>query len=181
MGIVATMGMACAGSDATTSDPIPPTADPVSEEPGPRAEMACEADSECGAGMVCAKGLCREATEVDVDVVVQQKCATPIVHFEFNESNLTREARNTLSDFAACFEDASGQVLIEGHADERGTEEYNLALGNRRAQAVKRYMVRFGVDPDRVRVTTKGETEPLIDRSTRYAWSQNRRAEVERR
>jgi peptidoglycan-associated lipoprotein len=67
-------------------------------------------------------------------------------------------------------------VVIEGHADERGTREYNLALGERRASAAKNYLVALGVDPGRIRTVTYGEERPAVVGSNDGAWVQNRRA-----
>jgi peptidoglycan-associated lipoprotein len=66
-------------------------------------------------------------------------------------------------------------VSIEGHCDERGTREYNLALGERRANAVKNYLVALGVDPNRVTTISYGKERPAVEGSNEYSWSQNRR------
>jgi peptidoglycan-associated lipoprotein len=67
-------------------------------------------------------------------------------------------------------------VTIEGHADERGTREYNLALGERRATAVKDYLVALGISPSRVRTLSYGEERPAVVGSSEAAWAKNRRA-----
>ena len=69
------------------------------------------------------------------------------------------------------------QVLIEGHCDERGTDEYNLALGERRALAVRRYLVALGISADRLHTISYGEEKPAVLGSDEAAWSKNRRAE----
>ena len=70
-------------------------------------------------------------------------------------------------------------LRISGHADERGSDEYNLALGNRRAAAAKRYLVSRGIADGRITVVSYGEERPLNPASTEAAWAQNRRAEFE--
>ena len=67
-------------------------------------------------------------------------------------------------------------VTIEGHCDERGTREYNLALGEKRAQAVKNYLIGLGINPDRVSTISYGKEKPVNPASTPLAWSQNRRS-----
>ncbi|HJN74513.1 MAG TPA: peptidoglycan-associated lipoprotein Pal [Myxococcota bacterium] len=100
------------------------------------------------------------------------------VYFDFDVSELSPESRAAL--------DANIQILqvhpnvkvqVQGHADERGATEYNLALGDRRANAVKDYMISSGVAPSRLAVISYGEEAPLTGDSNERAWSQNRRAE----
>lgn len=100
------------------------------------------------------------------------------VYFAVDSSTLTRSAQNALREQAgviACRGDRP-DIVIEGHADERGTREYNLALGLRRAAAVRDYLIALGVAPDRVRIVSYGKERPAVSRSDEEAWSQNRRA-----
>ena len=71
------------------------------------------------------------------------------------------------------------RIRITGHCDERGSDEYNLALGNRRAQAAKQYLVSHGIDASRIETQSYGEERPIVDGHDEIAWSQNRRAEFE--
>jgi peptidoglycan-associated lipoprotein len=99
------------------------------------------------------------------------------VFFDFDQYNVNGEGRATLDGQAALLNKyPSITVVIEGHADERGTREYNLALGERRANAVKNYLVALGVDPGRIRTVTYGEERPAVVGSNDAAWAQNRRA-----
>lgn len=101
------------------------------------------------------------------------------VHFDYDESAITSTAEGILRRKVAVLR-ASPQVQlrIEGHADERGSTEYNLALGQRRAESVKEFMVGFGIAPSRIRTISYGEERPLVDASNEQAWSRNRRVEV---
>lgn len=100
------------------------------------------------------------------------------IHFEFDQSNLTADARKTLSANAEYLQARQGvRIRIEGHCDERGTTEYNLALGERRAKSTFQYLMDLGVDPNRMSVVTYGEEQPLDPRSDEAAWALNRRAE----
>ena len=99
------------------------------------------------------------------------------VFFATNKSTLTTASRDTLRTQAAWMrknEDIT--VSVEGHADERGTREYNLALGERRANAVKDYLMTYGISANRVSVISYGKERPVNSGSTPLAWSQNRRS-----
>lgn len=99
------------------------------------------------------------------------------VFFEFDRSNLTSEAEQTVERLAAWMQEYPGTtVTVEGHADERGTREYNLALGARRANSVKDYLIVLGIDPNRVDTVSYGEERPAVLGSNEQAWAQNRRA-----
>jgi peptidoglycan-associated lipoprotein len=99
------------------------------------------------------------------------------VLFEYNSSVLTMEAKESLAKQAEWLKvNPAIVVTIEGHADERGTREYNIALGERRAQAVKNYIVSHGINSDRVFVVSFGKEKPAMLGSGESVWSQNRRA-----
>ena len=100
------------------------------------------------------------------------------VFFATNKSTLTTASRDTLRKQAAWMR-AKGKSLsfsIEGHADERGTREYNLALGERRANAVKDYLMTYGISGNRLSVISYGKERPVNSGSNPLAWSQNRRS-----
>lgn len=98
------------------------------------------------------------------------------VFFDFDRYDLKPEARSVIEKQAAWL-DQNRQVVvtIEGHTDERGTREYNLALGERRANSIRDYLVALGVDANRMKITSFGKERPVDPRSTKEAWSQNRR------
>lgn len=99
------------------------------------------------------------------------------VFFEFDSSELGGEARSALEKQAAWMKKFGGvRITIEGHADERGTREYNLALGERRANAAKDYLVALGINPARVNVISYGKERPAALGHNDTAWAQNRRA-----
>lgn len=98
------------------------------------------------------------------------------VFFDFDKFNLDTEDRGTLDRQAAWLKaNPSVTVIIEGHADERGTREYNLALGERRANSVMDYLVSLGVNPARLKTISYGKERPVAAGSTNAAWAQNRR------
>ena len=99
------------------------------------------------------------------------------VFFATNKSNLTTAARDTLRKQATWLrKNKKITVTIEGHADERGTREYNLALGERRANAAKDYLMTYGVSGKRLSVISYGKERPVNPASSPLAWSQNRRS-----
>ena len=99
------------------------------------------------------------------------------VFFATNKSTLTTASRDTLRKQAAWMRKKSKlKFTIEGHADERGTREYNLALGERRANAVKDYLMTYGINGNRLSVISYGKEKPVNPASTPLAWSQNRRS-----
>ncbi|RLC45794.1 MAG: peptidoglycan-associated lipoprotein Pal [Candidatus Coatesbacteria bacterium] len=99
------------------------------------------------------------------------------IHFEFDRSNLNMTARQVLNRIAfIMFDHPELSILIEGHCDERGSNEYNLALGERRAEAAKDYLIDMGIEPHRIRTISYGEERPLALGHNEAAWAVNRRA-----
>ena len=97
--------------------------------------------------------------------------------FATNKSILTTASRDTLRKQAAWLrENKSINVTVEGHADERGTREYNIALGERRANAAKDYLITYGISGNRISVISYGKERPVNSGSSPLAWSQNRRS-----
>jgi peptidoglycan-associated lipoprotein len=100
------------------------------------------------------------------------------VYFDYDKSNIRPEYQPVLEGIAKWMgKKTDRQVLIEGHCDERGTDEYNLALGERRALSVRRYLVALGVASERLHTISYGEEKPAVPGSTEAAWAKNRRAE----
>ena len=99
------------------------------------------------------------------------------VFFATNETVLTTASRETLRAQAAWLrKNSSINVVLEGHADERGTREYNLALGERRANSAKDYLMTYGISSDRISVLSYGKERPVDASSNPLAWSKNRRS-----
>lgn len=99
------------------------------------------------------------------------------VYYVYDSADLSEEARQRLAANARFFnEHPEFEALIEGHCDERGTPEYNLALGERRASSARSYLASLGVDGSRLRTITYGEERPVCTENEEACWSQNRRA-----
>ena len=106
-----------------------------------------------------------------------QNVAADRVYFNTDDYSIDAEDRQTLDSQVAWLQrNPNVRVTIEGHADERGTREYNLALGDRRANAAKNYLAARGVDPARMTVISWGKERPVALGSDEAAWAQNRRA-----
>ncbi len=105
--------------------------------------------------------------------------ANATIYFEFDKSNLTSKSIQTLkSTVNALNENSSIQITLAGHADERGTREYNLALGQRRAETVSDYLVLNGISKSRITVKSYGEERPAVSGQNEKSYSKNRRVEV---
>lgn len=154
---------------------------------------ACTEDAECGPGAVCTGGACQPKAECQTDAdcgegrscvegvcqTVSMNCDIPPVRFEFNSYTLTESSKGALQQMADCLKgrQASAKVTIEGHADERGSEEYNQALGDKRAATVKKFLAALGVEASRLNTVSYGEERPLDSGHDEGAWARNRRAE----
>ena len=103
-----------------------------------------------------------------------------MIHFDYDKSNIRSDDMGTLDQKVAILQaNPELRIRIGGHCDERGSDEYNLALGNRRAQSAKQYLVSHGIDASRIETQSWGEEKPLVDGHDESAWSQNRRDEFE--
>ena len=100
------------------------------------------------------------------------------VYFNFDSATLSDEARATLSKDAELLANRSVRISVEGHTDERGSDDYNMALGERRAKAARDYLVNLGIQADRVSTISYGEEKPAESGSNEEAWAKNRRAEI---
>jgi peptidoglycan-associated lipoprotein len=170
-----------------------------------RCEKACVSDNQCGAGQMCEAQSCVpvQCSETKPCGGGMQcnngRCAAPAststnttgdngalncerkgtVRFDFNAADLRPDAREVLDTMAKCMaKNADWRLTIEGHADERGTTDFNLQLGDRRAGSVKEYLVRLGVDKARIKTISYGEEKPVDSSSSESAWSANRRGEL---
>ncbi len=102
-----------------------------------------------------------------------------IVYFDYDQSEISDEARGIITAHAAYLASRPGmRVILEGHTDERGSREYNIGLGERRSQAVRRLMLFQGVTDDQIETVSFGEERPAAEGSDEHAWSQNRRVEI---
>ena len=140
--------------------------------------LACLALSACATQKKVDTGQMQGDVYTGTDTVKYLASGVPDrVFFATNESVLTTRSRDTLRKQAAWMRENSDLTfVIEGHADERGTREYNLALGERRANAAKDYLMTYGVDGNRLSVISYGKERPVDSGSNPLSWSKNRRS-----
>jgi peptidoglycan-associated lipoprotein len=167
--VVAAIGLAFA---ACGSPEPPPPAPAPAPQPAPRPAATVD-DSAARARAAEAERQRREAELASLRTSLGE-----MVFFDYDRSEIRADARAILDRKARIMRDQPAIALrIEGHADERGSTEYNLALGSRRAEAVRAYLQGVGINASRVQATTYGEARPLSSGSAESAWSRNRRAE----
>lgn len=153
-----------AGDPEPVDDPAPPVADPADEAALRGAELGIPE-------LFPHDQVRRPETE-------EEKRVFRMIHFDFDRYEIRPEDRPVLDGIAAWLLDNPGvSLVIEGHCDERGTEEYNMALGERRALAARRYLAASGVPGGRMTTISYGKERPLDLGSTEEAWARNRRCE----
>ncbi len=141
--------------------------------------MACASGGGSGSGSERAKprsdpGLGDRGSRSGAVEVSSKKFRS--VYFDFNQSALQRQAKQDLNHNAQALRERSNvRIEIQGNADERGTEEHNLALGMRRAENAKRYLVDLGISPSRIDTISFGEENPYVRGHSESAWARNRR------
>lgn len=131
----------------------------------------CRGANDCPAGLECRGGQCVKPYEAPPEA-----CAKP-VYFDFNEAVLTKDAQKQLKANVDCHKKENVNVQVQGHCDERGTEEYNLALGNRRASVAMKFLVNAGVNKKLLKTVSFGEERPACYEHEESCWWKNRRAE----
>jgi peptidoglycan-associated lipoprotein len=118
-------------------------------------------------------------TEEQVEVAANPLLDQTLVYFGYDRSEIRPEFKDVLNAHAEYLQaNPAARMVLEGHCDERGTVEYNLALGERRANTVKRYLIVQGVNPGQLTSVSFGEERPAMLDSTQASWSKNRRAEI---
>ena len=141
------------------------------------ADAAAAAEAEAAAAAAAVASAADDAASVEVSIDTAANLES-VFYFEYDQSSLTSAARAALDAQASALRDTADSVRLEGHADERGSREYNLALGERRAKAVADYLAIQGVSRSRVEVVSYGEERPISLRSDDAAYSLNRRVEL---
>jgi peptidoglycan-associated lipoprotein len=137
-------------------------------------------DSIAAAERARADSIARETERRNRMMAEARNTLTATIYFELDQSTLSDQSRSTLDSKLPLLNANPGvRVQVVGHADERGSDEYNLALGQRRAAAAKRYLTDRGIASDRISVVSRGEEQPVCSTSDEGCWSQNRRDEFE--
>ena len=168
--VLAVIVSSCGGNPPPEPQPAPESQPQMEEE---SAEEAAAREAEERRRREEAERARREAERRRVMDVLAER-----VHFDFDRSNIRADAEPILQRKVTVLREHPGiELRIEGHADERGSNEYNLALGQRRAESVRSYLLSYGLAPGRFTTISYGEERPLAQGSNEEAWAMNRRAE----
>ncbi len=171
--LLAAVTLLCACSTKTT---LPPAVTPASPSSAPVA--APDATIDYSRQPVAQPVVESQSVQTGLEVNHNEVFGLKRVFFPYNQFTLDGEALATMAANAAFLNKYPAlQVIIEGHCDERGSDEYNLALGERRAAAVRSYLQAQGIAAGRLTVISYGEEKPLVSGAGEDAWAQNRRAE----
>ncbi|MFT5482667.1 MAG: peptidoglycan-associated lipoprotein [Halieaceae bacterium] len=162
----AVLMVACAGNDQPTQAEAD-AARRVAEEVRVKEEKRIEAVAEEEVRRAAQAAEAAEAAKL-----------TSVFRFDFDQSTLNADVRDELDAQIEHLKKNTGSIVLEGHADERGTRDYNMALGERRAKAVADYMVVNGIASYRIESKSYGEERPVSYGSGESSWSQNRRVEL---
>jgi peptidoglycan-associated lipoprotein len=167
----------CAHNQQTTRAPETaagsPAAGGTKQNTNEMAKNSCTTDTDCGEGKLCLNQTC-----VDINEHLDA-CGIARVHFALDSSEIAEPDRPLLERAARCLR--ASRVMhftIEGNADERGTEEYNVALGDRRAQSVAHYLEKLGATADQLKTVSYGKENPMCQEHDEACWAKNRRAAV---
>lgn len=169
----------CAHESMAIAAPPPPpkvAMAPPAPTPPPAAAVepkACSTDSQCSSSQLCVQSTCTPIT------AALAECGVARVHFDFDRSELHLSDLPTLDRAARCLRVSGSPVLVTGDADERGSVRYNLALGTRRAEAVRSRLTMDGVPSSQIAIATYGKELPVCTEHDEACWSQNRRASIE--
>ena len=134
----------------------------------------CHTTEDCPAGLSCIDSTCK----VDAPAAANgDECHLEPVYFDFDSANLEGRMRRVLEENYECLKERKGRLTLEGHCDPRGTTEYNMGLGERRARIVRKLLKSMGIDPSQLRVVSKGEEEATGKGES--GWSKDRRVDFE--
>ncbi len=168
---------ACKKKPETAVTPATPTPTPTCDQ---RCRDSIAAFEKRRADSIAAAAAAAEAAAKEAALRATRATLAAAVYFEYDSDELSGDARSTLDAKLPILRANPGlRLRIAGNTDERGSDEYNLALGQRRAAAVKRYLSDQGIDGDRMDIISYGEERPAVTESNEEAWRMNRRAEFE--
>lgn len=167
--------VACGGDPPPPPAPTGPTAEELERA---RQDSIRAANEALARERARADSIAREAAAREAAMREARSTLEEMVFFDYDEATLRPEAEQLLRRKAEILRNSPAvRIRIEGHADERGSTEYNIALGNARAEAVRQFFTSFGLDASRFAITSYGEERPLAQGSTESAWARNRRGE----
>ncbi len=169
LALVFAVGVAACGGGASVKDA------PVDEQSTSSSGLSSAETGTADSGSTTGESISEGSTQM---AMAGERPTVMRVHFEFDSSAIDSESQALIEAHAAYLADNPDVLLgLEGHADERGTREYNLALGERRGQAVRRILRLLGIDGQRLTATSHGEENPIATDHNESAWRLNRRVE----
>jgi len=185
-GLAAAAMAACGGPKPVTTPAPTPNADSIAAERARQDSLAREQARQDSiraaqeAERVARQRAADSAAAASATTTEVKNMLATMIHFDFDKSDIKSDDVGALDQKVAILQANPGlRVRISGHCDERGSDEYNLALGNRRATRAKEYLVQHGIDAGRVETVSYGEERPIAQGHDESAWAQNRRDEFE--
>jgi peptidoglycan-associated lipoprotein len=184
VGVVTAGVVACGGKKPATTPTPQPNADSSAAAEKARQDSMARADADRRAReeaeRVARQRMADSLAALGHSSEAVRTLLSAMIHFDYDKSNIRGEDAAVLDQKVSILHANSGATIrVSGHCDERGSDEYNLALGNRRATAAKQYLVSHGIDAGRIETTSYGKERPLDPAHTEQAWSTNRRDEFE--
>ncbi len=160
--------------------PPTPVAKPFNQDSADAAERAKRAAADAAAKAAAEKAAAEAAARMAAAVSAAKAAFAAPVYFDYDKSDIRDDQKTTLEAKIPVFQaNADMRIRVAGHTDNRGSDEYNLALGQRRAAEVKRYLVARGIAEGRIDVVSFGEERPAVAQDNEDAWAKNRRDEFE--
>jgi len=186
-GLVAAAAAACGGGAPPVTTPAPtPNADSIAAERAKQDSLAHEQARQDSiraaqeAERIARQRAADSAAAAGATTTEVKTMLATMIHFDFDKSDIKSNDAGTLDQKVAILQaNPALRIRISGHCDERGSAEYNLALGNRRGNKAKEYLVQHGIDAGRIETVSYGEERPIAQGHDETAWSQNRRDEFE--
>lgn len=173
LGLIAALGCAQKKVATAPEQPAAPQPGAAQEEKTP----AAPGTGQAGRESVTEKPAPPTATAEQPAPPKELPIQVESIHFDYDKYDIREDAQPILKKLAALLSSTKGaRVIIEGHCDERGTDEYNLALGDRRANAAREYLVALGIPSGRIETVSYGEEKPLCAEGSEECWARNRRA-----
>lgn len=171
---------ACKKKPVVAPAPTPVAAPPFNQDSADAANAAKRAAAEAAAKAAAEKAAAEAAAKLAAAVAAAKAEFAVPVYFDYDMSNIRDDQRATLEAKLPIFAaNPDMRIRVAGHTDNRGSDEYNLALGQRRAAEVKQYLIARGIAADRIDVVSFGEERPAVGQDNEDAWAKNRRGEFE--
>ncbi|MBI2407221.1 MAG: peptidoglycan-associated lipoprotein Pal [Gemmatimonadetes bacterium] len=179
LAISAVTTTACKKKPVVAPTPAP-VAKPINQDSIDAAERARKAAADAAARAAAEKAAAEAAARLAAEIAAAKAAFAVPVYFDYDKSDIRDDQKTTLEAKVPIFQaNADMRIRVAGHTDNRGSDEYNLALGQRRAAEVKQYLIARGIAADRIDVVSFGEERPAVAQDNEDAWAKNRRDEFE--